>query len=132
MTDGRQVGKASTNVRPHLFGVPVPTWALRAATCSASRVSLFGSPCGMLVWVSGEGVSGAVGAGVEDGGGEGASATSHGGRSVMLDGDAVEWGEQAVERPVDLVGLVADDELGERDVEFGRKFGRERGGDLLE
>jgi len=50
----------------------------------------------------------------------------------MLDGDAVEWGEQAVERPVDLVGLVADDELGERDVEFGRKFGRERGGDLLE
>ena len=81
---------------------------------------------------SAEGVSGAVGAGVEDGGGEGASASGHGGRGVMLDGDAVEWGEQAVERPVDLVGLVAGGELGEQEVELGRELGCERGGDFPE
>ena len=86
----------------------------------------------MLVWVSGEGVSGAVGAGVEDGGGEAAASWGHGGRGVVFDGDAVEWGEQSVERPVDLVGLVADDELGEREVEVGWELGRERVGDFPE
>ena len=50
----------------------------------------------------------------------------------MLDRDAVEWAEQAVERPVDLVGLVVDDGLGKREVELGRELGRERGGDFPE
>jgi hypothetical protein len=49
---------------------------------------------------------------------------------VSLGGDAVEWREQAEQRPVDLVGLVAADELGERKVELGREFGGERGGDF--
>lgn len=54
---------------------------------------LFGLPCGMLARASAEGVSGAMGAGVEDDGGEGASAAGHGGRGVMGGRDAVEWGE---------------------------------------
>jgi hypothetical protein len=104
----------------------------RSVSGVAARVSLFGSPCRRVVWASAEGISGAVSAGVEDGGGEGAAATSHGGRGVILDGDAVEWREQSVERPLDLVGLVADDALGERDVELGREFGGEGCGDFAE
>jgi hypothetical protein len=73
-----------------------------------------------------------VGAGVEDGGGEGASAWGDGGRGVILDGDAVEWGEQCVQRPVDLVGFVVGDELSEREIELGRELRRERGSDFPE
>ena len=79
-----------------------------------------------------EGVSGAVGAGVEDGGGEGASAGGHGGWGVILNGRGAEWCEQSVQGPVDLVGLVVDDELGEREVEFGWEFEGERGGEVPE
>lgn len=78
------------------------------------------------------GCFGAVGAGVENGDGEGASAACHAGRGVILDGDAMEWGEQSVQRPVDFVGLVVDDKLGEREVEFSWQFGRERGGEFPE
>ncbi len=71
-------------------------------------------------------------AGVEDGGGEGASAAGHRRWRAVLGGNAVERREQAEERPVDLVGLVLDDELGEREVELGWELGGERGGDLAE
>jgi hypothetical protein len=51
---------------------------------------------------------------------------------VILDGDGVEWCEQAVERPVDLVGFVVKNEVGEWEVEFGWEVGGEGGGDFAE
>ncbi len=73
-----------------------------------------------------------MGAGVEDGGGEGASAAGHGCRGAFVDEDPVERGEQPAERPVDLVPLVVDDETGERGIELDWQFRAERGGEFAE
>jgi hypothetical protein len=37
-----------------------------------------------------------------------------------------------VERPVDLIGFVVDDELSEQEVKLGRELGCERRGDFSE
>ncbi len=71
-----------------------------------------------------------MGAGVEDGGCEDASALGEGfGGLAVAAGDALEGCEQPVERPV---SFVVEDELGEWCVEIGWQLVGDRGGDFGE